>query len=66
MFTIMGIIFESRLPDFGEAPYDPRISEGYLGLLVARAGERSDAATRALQEAGAIDVITRDHGRVVR
>ena len=66
MFTIMGIIFESRLPDFGEAPYDPRISEGYLGLLVARAGERADAATRALQDAGAVDIITRENGRVVR
>jgi hypothetical protein len=65
MFTIMGIIFESRLPDFGEAPYDPRISEGYLGLLVARSGERADVATRAMQDAGAVDVITRDAGRVV-
>jgi hypothetical protein len=66
MFTIMGIIFESRLPDFGEAPYDPRISEGYLGLLVARAGGRTDAATRALQDAGAVDIITRENGRVAR
>ncbi len=65
MFTIIGIIFESRLPDFGEAPYDPRISEGHLGLLVARAGERADVATRLLREAGAIDVITGETGRVV-
>src|SRR5947199_9665164 len=65
LFTIMGIIFESRLPDFGEAPYDPRISEGYLGLLVARAGGRADAAARLLREAGAIDIITGETGRVV-
>src|SRR6266508_6202582 len=32
LFTIMGIIFESRLPNLGSAPYDPRISEGYLGV----------------------------------
>jgi hypothetical protein len=63
MFTIMGIIFESRLPDFGEAPYDPRISEGYLGLLVARAEGRAEAASRLLREAGAVDIISGAGGR---
>src|SRR5438093_10501069 len=36
LFTVVGIIFESRLPDLGRMPYDPRISEGYLGVLVTR------------------------------
>lgn len=63
MFTIMGIIFESRLPDFGEAPYDPRISEGYLGLLVAGTADRAEAAARTLREAGAIDIVTKATGR---
>jgi hypothetical protein len=58
IFTVLGILFESRLPDFGRAPYDPRISEGYLGLLVSRADGRLDAAERALREAGAVDVVT--------
>src|ERR687886_1137310 len=31
--TVAGVLFESRLPDLGDAPYDPRISEGYLGVL---------------------------------
>src|SRR5947208_1389803 len=35
LFTVLGIIFESRLPNFTNAPYDPRISEGYIGLLVS-------------------------------
>lgn len=59
LFTVIGIIFESRLPDFGPAPYDSRISEGYLGLLVARAEGRVGPAERALREAGAVDIITR-------
>lgn len=58
MFTIIGIIFESRLPNFSPAPYDPRITEGYLGLLVTRTGGRLSAATQALRDAGAVDVVT--------
>ena len=57
LFTIMGIIFESRLPNFSAAPYDPRISEGYLGVLVRRSGGRVSAAERALRDAGAVDII---------
>jgi hypothetical protein len=57
MFTVIGIIFESRLPDFGPAPHDPRISEGYLGLLVTRTGGRVSAASQALRDAGAVDVV---------
>lgn len=57
LFTIIGIIFESRLPNLGAAPYDTRISEGYLGVLVRRAGGRVSAAERALRDAGAVDVI---------
>ena len=59
LFTVLGIIFESRLPDFGPAPYDPRITEGYLGVLVSRAGGRIPAAERALQEAGALEIVRR-------
>ncbi len=57
IFTVVGIIFESRLPNLGPAPYDPRISEGYLGLLVTRTGGRGSAATQALRDAGAVDVV---------
>jgi hypothetical protein len=57
IFTVLGIIFESRLPWFGQAPYDPRISEGYIGVLVASAPARLDAAEQALRQAGAADIV---------
>ena len=62
LFTIIGIIFESRLPNLGAAPYDPRISEGYLGVLVRRTGGRVNAAERALRDSGAVDVIGQTAG----
>src|SRR5438552_2480289 len=51
MFTVIGILFESRLPDLGRTPYDPRISEGYLGVLVTRTDGRAAAAEQALRGA---------------
>ncbi len=57
IFTVLGVLFESRLPDYRSLPYDPRISEGYLGVLVLRAGARAEAAEQALRAAGAVDVI---------
>jgi hypothetical protein len=60
IFTVLGVLFESRLPDFRGGPYDPRISEGLLGVAVTgtdREG-RGERAERALREAGAVDVVT--------
>lgn len=57
IFTVLGILFESRLPWFGPAPYDPRISEGYVGILVAAPDGRLDEAERLLRGAGAADVV---------
>ncbi len=34
VFTIIGIIFESRLPAFKQGLYDSRITDGYFGVLV--------------------------------
>jgi hypothetical protein len=64
LFTIMGILFESRLPFFGGTPYDRRISEGYLGVLVTKTDGRTDVAERVFREGGAVDVISRanQHG----
>jgi hypothetical protein len=59
LFTVIGIIFESRLPNLAPMPYDPRISEGYIGILVTRGNGRTAAAERALREAGALDIVTR-------
>ncbi len=63
LFTVLGIIFESRLPDFSRAPYDPRISEGYLGLLVTRTDGREAAVEQALRDAGAVDIVDQRSGR---
>ena len=57
LFTIMGIIFESRLPNLSAAPYDPRISEGYLGVLVRRSRGNVSGVERALRDAGAVDIV---------
>jgi Alternative complex III, ActD subunit len=56
IFTVLGILFESRLPWFGGAPYDPRISAGMIGVLSAFTGN-SDTAERIHRQAGAVDVI---------
>lgn len=57
LFTIAGILFESRLPAALPRVYDPRISEGYIGVLVRLPRERMAAAEEALRRAGAADVI---------
>jgi hypothetical protein len=58
MFTVVGIVFESRLPHLGKTPYDPRITEGYLGVLVTKTEGRGVLAEQALRGAGAVDVIS--------
>jgi len=56
--TVVGVVFESRLPDFTGDPYDPRISEGFVGVLVTRLSDRSEAAAESvLRGAGAIDIV---------
>ena len=59
IFTVIGVIFESRLPrPGGEGPlYDTRITLGYIGLLVTVDEERIGNAQEALQSGGAEDVI---------
>jgi hypothetical protein len=58
--TVAGVIFESRLPDFGDDPYDPRISEGFVGVLLRRQDQPAvDAAARVLSDAGAVDVVVK-------
>lgn len=54
VLTVAGVIFESRLPDFSGDPYDSRISEGYVGVLVKRSGARAE---ELLRRSGAVDVV---------
>ncbi len=60
--TVLGVLFESRLPDLRDIPYDKRIAEGYLGVLVTHAAgpdreSHLDAAEQAMRDAGAIEVV---------
>jgi len=58
--TVIGVVFESRLPDFSGDPYDVRIVEGCLGVLVLQVGEQSAAmAEQVLRDAGAMDIVRR-------
>lgn len=54
--TIIGVIFESRLPRAKVGLYDTRITEGYIGLLATVPEDRVDEIQQALQEAEATDV----------
>ena len=63
LFTVLGVIFESRLPKpFGVGLYDTRITEGYIGLHVSCPEERLSVAERALRGAGAEDVKLEQYG----
>ena len=56
LFTVAGVIFESRLPRFSLGVYDTRITEGHIGLLVACPDEREGYTEQLLREAGAAEV----------
>ena len=63
IFSVLGVLFESRLPSAGPRVYDTRISEGYLGVLVQGEEEVVRKAGNLLKEAGAIDVKYDEEGR---
>lgn len=56
IFTVLGVIFESRLPRAGLGAYDPRITAGYIGLLVSAPEEKVGLVEQTLRSAGAEDV----------
>ncbi len=56
IFTVLGAIFESRLPRFVREVYDTRITDGYIGILVHSPEERVKSAVDALRLTGAEDV----------
>jgi len=61
LFTVIGVIFESRLPRFNLGVYDTRITEGYIGLMLACPEERAGYFEQLLKESGAEEVKS-DHG----
>ena len=56
LFTVLGIIFESRLPNLKQGLYDTRITEGYIGVLVNAEETQHDQVANVLNQAGAVDV----------
>ena len=56
IFTVIGIIFESRLPRLFMGAYDTRITEGYLGVTVTSTEDRAVKAEDVLKRAGAEEV----------
>ena len=57
IFTIIGIVFESRLPRLKTGLYDTRITEGLIGVLVNVEEDRLPGVSDILSGAGAVDVI---------
>jgi hypothetical protein len=56
LFTIVGIIFESRLPRLFMGAYDTRITEGYIGVTVTTDEDRVGRAEEVLRNAGAEEI----------
>ena len=56
IFTVIGIIFESRLPRLFMGAYDTRITEGYIGVAITTEEGRVGKAEELLRKAGAEDV----------
>ena len=61
LFTVLGIIFESRLPRPRLGLYDDRITDGYIGVLVTCEEEQVNRVEQALTQAGAVDVKRGEH-----
>jgi hypothetical protein len=61
-FTILGIIFESRLPRLKMGLYDTRITEGYIGVLVHVEEDQHPQVSAILTQAGAVDVVRENPG----
>ena len=56
IFTVLGVLFESRLPKRNLGLYDTRITEGYIGVLVECPEERLAQAEALLSKAGAEEI----------
>ncbi len=56
IMTVVGIIFESRLPNFSPGAYDTRITEGLIGVVVAAEEGREDEVEDILRNAGAMEI----------
>ena len=62
LFTVIGIIFESRLPRPRLGLYDNRITDGLIGVLVECEEGQVPRVEQALTQAGAVEVKREDPG----
>ena len=56
IMTVVGIIFESRLPNLQPGIYDPRITEGLIGVVVSCDESRVQEAEQVLRSTGALEI----------
>ena len=56
LFTVVGIIFESRLPRLFMGAYDTRITEGWIGVTVTTTEDKIGKAEEVLRQAGAEEI----------
>ena len=56
IFTIIGVVFESRLPRIFMGAYDTRITEGYIGVTVTSCEDKIEEAEKILKNIGAEDI----------
>ncbi|MCH8063777.1 MAG: DUF3341 domain-containing protein, partial [Chloroflexi bacterium] len=56
LFTVIGIILESRLPRIFMGAYDTRITEGYIGVTVTSEEDRMSRAEEVLRQSGAEEI----------
>ena len=55
--TVIGIIFESRLPNLKPGVYDTRITEGWIGVVITFDDEsKVTEAENVLNKAGALEI----------
>jgi hypothetical protein len=61
IMTVIGVIFESRLPRPLMGLYDTRITEGWIGIALTCPEDRLQAADLVMRQAGADDVKNDDN-----
>lgn len=56
IFSVIGIIFESRLPNIAPGVYDPRITEGYIGVVISVEDSEFNKAKKILEKSGSEEI----------
>ena len=56
IFSVIGIIFESRLPNISPGVYDPRITEGYIGVVISVEDSELNKAKEILSKTGSEEI----------